>query len=130
MKEYKLIHFSNNLKIDLNRTYDLTKTRALKPNGLWVSNEDDYGWSQWVYDNEFDQGRMRMTYKHEIVLHKAHNIRIIDTPEDFLKFQTGFALIWPNMIDWQAVCQLYQGIIIPHYFSQFRLERGSEWYYP
>lgn len=32
--------------------------RRLKPRGLWISDESEYGWSQWSIDNEFMTGNL------------------------------------------------------------------------
>ena len=51
---------------------------AIKPNGLWVSDEDEFGWRSWCIKENF---RLDMlTHAHEVTLSNTANILVLETP--------------------------------------------------
>ena len=50
----------------------------MKPNGLWVSDEDGSGWRSWCIEENF---RLDMlTHVHEVTLSNTANILVLETP--------------------------------------------------
>ena len=50
----------------------------MKPNGLWVSDEDEFGWRSWCIEENF---RLDMlTHVHEVTLSNTANILVLETP--------------------------------------------------
>ncbi|QNN99353.1 hypothetical protein SEA_SEPHIROTH_9 [Gordonia Phage Sephiroth] len=131
----KLMHFSKTGTLELDRDRPYTTFREEKPDGLWVSNEDDYGWSQWVTDNEF--GLETLEYAHDVLLAKDSRVFVISSLHDFDYFNHAYSK--PGLLteitgdpkynapDWSLVQQHYQGIIFEHYFWERRME--VFWYY-
>lgn len=103
-----------------------------KPSGLWVSDEDEYGWAEWCVNNSPD---FIAEYRHEITLADDANILYLRTPEDIDAFtecyrgdnlrQTGCIFF----IDWPQVAREYDGIIITPYQWTRRLMPSTRWYY-
>lgn len=106
-----------------------------KPKGLWVSDEDEYGWREWCTEESF--GIERLAIEHEVALAEDNRVLMINDeceldafterygarvdPEDFTHYY------W---IDWPAVASSYQGIIITPYIGSRRMTSHTSWYYP
>lgn len=103
---------------------------APKPKGLWVSDEDDYGWRQWCSDENF--GTDRLAVAHEIELATDARVLTIDSPAGIDQFTQWYGDPGgdPYWIDWPAVASVHQGIVISPYIAARRMARGSRWYYP
>lgn len=125
----RLVNFSDEpIQFDPNRAYTTFETGLFKPSGLWLSNEDDYGWKEWCRDNGFMQDCF--AYEQEFELTPDNNVLIITEEHEFLAFEKKYGVAMTPMhtsIDWNRVRDDYDGIIIPHYFWQFRLDHI--WYY-
>ena len=102
-----------------------------KPQGLWVSDEDDYGWSQWCESSEFGIGQLQ----HLVTLKSDAKILHIDGPAQLESFTDEFGeFLLPGVtdlryVDWQAVADRYDGILITPYLWSCRLEDAFFWYY-
>lgn len=103
-----------------------------KPKGLWVSDEDAYGWREWCTSEDY--GTERLEVAHEIqlandanVLHITNAVGIDEFTREFRARgygSDGYRLNWP------AVADLYQGVIITPYVYERRLSMHCGWYYP
>lgn len=105
--------------------------RIGKPSGLWISDDDDYGWAQWCEEASFSLGKI----KHEVVLKPDANILRITTAEELLRFSEefavdeGYGVVDMPPASWVKVIELYQGIIISPYQWSLRLDNRVNWYY-
>jgi hypothetical protein len=133
----RLIHHDKNVVLfDPDRIYPITdRFTYFKPNGLWVSDEDNYGWSHWCNSEQW--GTQTLNYEHLVELYPDNNILFISTVEDLDKFHeefktrlgnwAGFGDQRDQWLDWTRVYNLWQGIIITPYFWERRLD--YMWYY-
>lgn len=103
---------------------------GMKPKGLWVSDEDAFGWREWCTDESF--GEDRLSVAHEITLapdadilriHDAWGIDDLTSRFASGRETGGYAL------DWSAVADLHQGILITPYIGIRRLSMHCGWYY-
>lgn len=120
----KLYHYSEQPLKEVQKPEN--KYKYFKPNGLWVSDDDDYSWKEWCKDNDFRVEKLK--YKTEIILKPCANILIIDTLDKLDAFHNEydgdndrFGLAWP------LVAERYDGIIISPYRHERRLQ--YLWYY-
>src|SRR5678816_635427 len=101
---------------------------AIKPNGLWVSVDDD--WPQWCHSNGSFENRL--DHRTEIVLASDANILHLSTPEMLDRFTEEWRNDnpdWLRCIDWSLLTQYYQGLIIAPYLWERRLTPHTFWYY-
>jgi hypothetical protein len=109
----------------------------MKPAGLWLSDEDDYSWSQWCHDADFALDDLQLGY--EITMAEA-NVRLIQDVAalDAFSNEFGYEPEWHRgigytrsqyikYIDWPVVASRYQGVLITPYLWQRRLD--YMWYY-
>lgn len=100
-----------------------------KPHGLWVSDDDDYGWADWCRGAGFRAFALK--YRYKITLAESHNVLIIKNRRQFKKFHKEFSLendprlrnnpfIDLERIDWSKVMKVYDGVIITPYRWEFR----------
>jgi hypothetical protein len=115
---------------------------APKPRGLWVSDEDDYGWAQWCQAESFRRYRLR--FAHDVTLRSDANVLMITDHTKLLRFHHEYIMPPPEplralargrqrgafsyMLDWPRLARHYQGIIITPYRWEERLGYLS-WYY-
>jgi hypothetical protein len=75
---YSNIHYSNAPVIMDDRiARGQDEHGAMKPNGLWVSDEDEFGWRSWCIEENF---RLDMLTVHEVTLSNTANILVLETP--------------------------------------------------
>ena len=102
-----------------------------KPKGLWVSDEDDYGWAEWCAGNQF--GDDRLVVAHEVLLADDARLLTLTSAEEIDAFTDRYGrprdagYYWA---DWPAVAESYQGILITPYIYQRRMTNHTSWYYP
>ena len=120
-----LRHFTSKPFV-FDKNYVYKKTNPYKPEGLWVSDESDYGWSQWCIDNSFRTDRLSNQYNIELCLDRILIIKNVQELKDFDENYENKNIPDFKQIDWDAVKKDYSGIIITpyHWETQFRL-----WYY-
>jgi len=127
--KYKLLHFTDKDSLDLKMKYSQNFTKDFKPRGLWVSNENDFGWMHWVEAEKFKD--VPYKYCFEVILNSKNNVLFLETKNQFLAFQEKHRV--ENMstfnMDWNSIVKHHQGLVIPKYFWDFRLAEGSMWYY-
>ncbi|AYR03156.1 hypothetical protein SEA_OCTOBIEN14_8 [Gordonia phage Octobien14] len=131
----RLVHFSKTGALELDRSRPYTTFREDKPDGLWVSNEDDYGWSRWATDNEY--GLDTLEYAYQVGLADEADILVIKDLAEFDYFNNAYSK--PGLLaeatgnsrymspDWALVQEHYKGIIFERYFWERRFD--PFWYY-
>lgn len=120
-----LFHFSDE---PLPRIELRVQPRAsIKPIGLWVSDEADFGWSTWCREEKFHLERLAI--RHRIRLASESGVLAIGTIETFDAFAARYAVPLgrrATVIDWAAVADRHRGILITPYRWDRRL--SSFWY--
>jgi hypothetical protein len=102
----------------------------MKPNGLWLS-ADNYedNWREWCLAERYSL--RHLAYAQEIVLKRCANILHLKTPYDIDDFTRRYESSKTDLdcfkIDWKAVAERHDGIIIAPYIWQRRLD--LMWYY-
>jgi hypothetical protein len=108
------------------------------------SQDSEYGWAQWFYDNEQDQFYNRLKHKYNVVLQTDAKILFIDTKQKLIEFTdeykkpdtrystgTRFSCsdetMWESIIDWMQVTSRYDGLLISPYQHSIRWQ--YKWYY-
>jgi hypothetical protein len=89
---------------------------GLKPfGGLWGSNENGYGWSEWCHDNEFNVDKLEVSFKFKI----QEGSRVLNVLNDELKQYSMCQIDFPfnrtpilNHIDWEKVKSDYDAVYI------------------
>lgn len=107
-----------------------------KPQGFWVSVDE--GWENWTLRNEatWHYGNVQ----HEIELIEIPNVLIIENEMEFDAFNSewgvdfgrkknGLMNLSGSNIDWQALAEKYDGVIIAeHFWSRRRIGGQAPWY--
>ena len=100
----------------------------MKPVGLWLSDESDYGWKQWCEDENFNVGGHVVQTEFNVDM---KDVLHLSTPEQIDSFTDEYGVerapYHDRMINWHAVAQTYKGILITPYCHARRLEHM--WYY-
>jgi len=125
-QEMKLIHFRSK-PFDKNfavHSVDQQKP-YFKPNGFWVSDEDDYGWKAWCESEGYRVKCLVVAYAVLIDYTKILCIRSVDELDEFSK-QYAFDRMF---VDWISVAKRYSGILITPYLWDRRFDVASAWYY-
>jgi hypothetical protein len=125
----KLVHYSH-LPFELDRSRKYMQGFRPKPSGLWLSVEPGHPtWKDWCLQRDFALECLR--YSAEIILEPSAHILTIDTVEKLDEFSDEYlkSMEMPKdfYIDWRAVKDAYDGIIIAPYHWARRLE--LTWYY-
>jgi len=126
-------HGKEIITLDRNRVYPIKdRDSYFKPNGLWVSDEDDFGWRAWTTGE--DWGTDSLVYEHLVELWTDANVLLIRNVEELDKFHNAFKARlgpWehgpPRWLDWTKVYPRWQGIIITPYLWERRMD--YMWYY-
>jgi hypothetical protein len=119
----KLLHYSHKPVTHVTSASQ-DESLILKPNGFWISVDDE--WKQWCIAENFRLDCLNYVY--EVTLApKANILRISDVSgiDEFTEKFVGAELF----IQWNAVAQLYSGIIIAPYIWERRMSRDTMWYY-
>jgi len=131
----KLVHYSANEIKELKNDYKYPNKSCfycrMKPLGLWVSDDDDYGWRQWCEKNDFCLENLQ--YSYEIELKEKANILLLKSEEDILHFTAKYKIedSHPQIdgILWQKVKDDYEGILITPYRNELAYHLQSDWYH-
>lgn len=129
----RLIHHNKEVvKFDPNLVYQKSdRDPYFKPTGLWVSDEDDYGWSHWCAAEAFRPEDLK--YEHLVELTWDNNILFITNSDQLDTFHNSFKAYigdWEHearWCNWEAVYSKWQGIIITPYLWERRMD--YMWYY-
>ena len=130
----RLVHYTPEpLAFEAGRQYENRST--FKPNGLWLSVEDGWGWADWCRSEEF--GLDSLLHETEFRIEDWENILVLDSMEALQNFSDMFAssfnLVtlanYRAVLDWPAVTQRWQGIMIAPYQWGARWLDEHAWYY-
>ncbi len=127
----KLVHFSAEPVTELRaveQTHYPMSGFAPKPRGLWVSDEDEYGWRQWCTD---ESSAMLGEHAYAITLADDHGLLVITDAAELDAFhrEYGSDLDLSYWVDWPTVAESYRGIVITPYIAERRFSRVA-WYHP
>jgi hypothetical protein len=131
----RLIHFSNRSIAKVGRRAQHSPDDHLlywsKPEGLWVSDETNaYGWREWVRDN-LPRHRLRdYRVANEVTLANDANILVISDAAGLDAFTNQFGrrdrpTCWLN---WSAVAEQWQGIVITPHIMERHGHASCLWY--
>lgn len=128
----RLIHYSDEpLTTVRSVRHSDKRAGAYKTPGLWVSAEGDYDWVWWCKSERW--GLDRLVSATEVVLASGANIKHLTNAAEIDDFTETFALdrtpIWHRGLDWHAIRQEWQGLIIAPYCWERRLADHTSWYY-
>ena len=120
------------LEMDFTRQYEQREHN--KPRGFWVSVQGEDDWPKWVEAEQF--GLDVWAVRHEVQLTKDANILHLKTPLEIMDFHAEYNIdllpgspMRTKYINWQAVSETYDGIIIAPYQWSLRLDIDVSWYY-
>lgn len=121
--------------IDLARIPGEGCRRSDKPDGFWVSVPGSHGWTDYLREN----GLPLPPHRHQIELAAGARILFLDSVEAILDFSdrhpatslspSGGTPVPGEGIDWDAVVERWQGIIIAPFQATLRREPRTRWYY-
>lgn len=137
----KIFHYSKD-KIEFLRNDFINscyEENSMKPNGFWVSIEDDekdISWFEWCKKEEFRIENLK--YKYALKLSNKANILHLKTVGEIEEFTNNYRsdlffrskLTYNLSINWKKVKERYDGIIISPYQWDCRLRLNTTWYYP
>ena len=135
----ELRHYSKEeIHFDRDRTYRDHGARGGKPDGFWVSVAGPYDWEWWCREEEF--GLHHLAVVHRVTLAEDATILRITCGEELDAFHNEWAVEtrmsrslndtdkrWWE-IDWAAVAERWEGIIIAPYLWSHRFD-GPFWFY-
>jgi hypothetical protein len=126
----RLIHFSADPVVEIWPVLQDPRPTP-KPRGLWVSDEDDYGWRSWCTGEQFRLDRLAHAY--EVKLTADANILRITDVEGIDALTARYAHRegdeYGYRLNWAAVAEQYQGILITPYQWGRRLSLQGGWYH-
>lgn len=130
--EVVLHHFvAKTFRLNPRRKYQL-KSGPCKPDGLWLSDETDYGWKDWCKENNFRVHRVKKKISFRC---DTKTWLVIRNRKELLKFEKEFLYSpikdFPDYkdIDYAKLKKRYGGILISPYQYRYRLKSSSGWYY-
>lgn len=134
----KLVHYSSEPlgQLEIREPPKNKHEQPLKPSGLWVSDDDcEDNWRAWCVDS--DIFRENLTHVHDVLLTPSANVLVLSTPREIDAFTREFRTDGPGgmsssvdssmWLDWSAVQQRWDGLIITPYIWSSRLQ--VMWYY-
>lgn len=126
----RLIHFSATPMVEIWPVPQLAHP-DMKPKGLWLSDEDAFGWREWCTGERF--GLDRLAFAHEIALAENANILRISDPDGIdeltLRLRAPDSLADGYRLKWAELAEEYHGILITPYIWERRLSMRCGWYY-
>lgn len=134
MGEPRLLHYSRTPFTGPARSRVRELRTNMKPHGLWLSVAGEDDWKTWCEGENFALDCLACVS--EIELHpRAKILRIADaagidalTQDYGRELLPGTALAYKGVIDWRALAQHYDGIIIAPYVWSRRLDMDATWY--
>ncbi len=127
----RLIHYSKIplLKVE-SRPHEQHGAGAYKTPGLWVSVEGDDDWVAWCRSEQWSL--TSFAHAAEIILHQQAAIKYLSSAKDIDLFTEEFrddARPVSGTVDWLAIRQNWQGLVIAPYCWERRLTNHTNWYY-
>lgn len=106
------------------------RSPPMKPDGLWLSDESEFGWKEWCEDSGF---RLEgLTHRADFQIDLA-DVCILNSVPKILEFHREYSRRpmqrGITLIDWCRVTDRYKGILISPYSWELRLEPEMIWYY-
>ncbi|MDR4305883.1 hypothetical protein IHQ68_04485 [Chelatococcus sambhunathii] len=107
--------------------------RFFKPNGLWISDESDYGWSHWTADVGFYRRHGRPRHSYSVRIKPGSDVLWIKDQAQLVRFEQEFDRYFGTLdgfryrIDWARVAERFQGILITPHLWECRWG-SSLWY--
>lgn len=101
-----------------------------KPRGLWVSVDGPDDWPSWCLRENFMTDTL--VHRFEVTLSSNQRVLHLSNSKALMSFTEAFGLDtrYGLAIDWQAVAEVYDGLIIAPYQWSHRLNtKASTWYY-
>lgn len=102
----------------------------MKPEGFWVSVKGEYDWPSFCKSEGFRLDTLQ--FRHSVELADTANILWLTEPwqiDDLdLKYARNPGAMPSYWVDWRALAERYDGIIIAPYQWSRRLD-GPSWYY-
>ena len=134
-KIIELYNFANKKTVlDRSRTFPISQVDGMKPGGLWLSDESDFGWKKWCESEDFNLKNLEYVHKCKVNMDKILHISNADELEEFDKkykmINERLSINWEMInerlsINWEKVKKEYSGILI----SPHRWEARLAWYY-
>lgn len=129
----RLIHFSEKKLKDVVAVPQ--ESRGFKPRGLWVSDEDDYGWRAWCLGEGFRVERLAVA--HEVKLYPESRVLYVKGEAQLhaLASKYGNDDCWGDRwetgwdVRWDLIAKRHQGIVISPYLAERRFDPAFFWYY-
>jgi len=118
------------VRFDHNREYSQRNQPWYKPRGLWVSIPGPTDWPEWCRSEEFRVEHLET--KHYVILNEDANILTLNTVEKIRDFHNQYVSGLYGVLDhinWKAVSETYDGIIIAPYQWSIRMDFDLFWYY-
>lgn len=118
-------------------TYVTPQKSGLKPHGLWLSDDTDYGWHDWCNDNHYKLHNLKTSTTFQLPLEKILHLKTIpqilkfnqqyeDLPNKLPGISTSYA------IQWDKVAKKHAGILIsPYLYHNLpdNIQHTLLWYY-
>lgn len=128
----RLIHYSKEpLMWVESRPHSEHGCGAYKTPGLWFSVEGEDDWVAWCKSERFNLECF--AHATEIILKPDARVHRLTTPGEIDRFTHEFTPPnrerWGRHLDWLAIRQKWQGLIIAPYCWARRLEQHTFWYY-
>ena len=139
----RLVHYSDAPVLSVHDTEQSPELRPCgKPWGLWVSADDhEDNWRDWCLSERF--GLERLTHVHDVELVPGalgRSVLRLDGAADLDRFTREFARTDPGYsalgildrgccMDWHAVAERWDGILIAPYVWERRIHDRTGWYY-
>lgn len=103
---------------------------AYKPRGLWVSADGADDWPAWCRSEGLDAGalRYRINLAGDAKVLRIESVAALDAFDDRYGC-SSYPGSRTGSIDWPAVAETYDGIIIAPYQWERRLSDKAGWYY-
>jgi hypothetical protein len=126
---YTLSHYSRDKSIHIKKS---DNHGSFKPKGLWLSVDGPCDWLEWCEGEGF--GLDRFSNRFIVTLKDEANVVVLHKEADFERMNRdyGHCLVKDYLvIDWDKVAEDYDGILIPKYHWEYRMQSEySSWYYP
>lgn len=133
----KLVHFSPSAE-PIQFVERPQQAMMYKPRGLWVSDEDDFGWSKWCKNEDFHQENLQFAHPVELV---PEHVKLLATREQLLDFTRRYALqdvtnerdpdypLRNQFLDWDKVAREHGAVVITPYHWDCWMDEDCFWYY-
>jgi hypothetical protein len=137
LRDLTLVHYSAK-RIVFNRHHAYEASGAYKPRGFWVSVLGEQDWPAWCQAEGFNVTALR--HAHEVTLRADARVLMLTTLDDLDRFNGQYGRVpkwakdWAKdlgykmiEIDWAAVAQQHDGLVIAPY--QWERRHEHMWYY-